>query len=218
MGTTYISHLHTYTYNMNSLLILSCVFGLALARPQEIFSYSADSHAQSASGDAGNAVEGSYSYTAPNGDEIVVTYTADAENGYVAKSSALPVAPEVPAFEFDPAVLPVAPEVPAFEFDPVVLPVAPEVPAYEAPALPVAPKVAEVAPLEAPKAYTFVGPHTIAAPAAVAHHVPAYVPALAYNHVLPAAPAYYPYNLGYSYLPYGPHPYLIKVADKPAEE
>merc|ERR1711896_50543 len=202
MGTTYISHLHTYTYNMNSLLILSCVFGLALARPQEIFSYSADSHAQSASGDAGNAVEGSYSYTAPNGDEIVVTYTTDAENGYVAKSSALPVAPEVPAFEFDPAVLPVAPEVPAFE----------------APALPVAPKVAEVAPLEAPKAYTFVGPHTIAAPAAVAHHVPAYVPALAYNHVLPAAPAYYPYNLGYSYLPYGPHPYLIKVADKPAEE
>merc|ERR1712055_469343 len=202
MGTTYISHLHTYTYNMNSLLILSCVFGLALARPQEIFSYSADSHAQSASGDAGNAVEGSYSYTAPNGDEIVVTYTADAENGYVAKSSALPVAPEVPAFEFDPAVLPVAPEVPA----------------YEAPALPVAPEVPEVAALEAPKAYTFVGPHTIAAPAAVAHHVPAYVPALAYNHVLPAAPAYYPYNLGYSYLPYGPHPYLIKVADKPAEE
>merc|ERR1712055_1189514 len=99
MGTTYISHLHTYTYNMNSLLILSCVFGLALARPQEIFSYSADSHAQSASGDAGNSVEGSYSYTAPNGDEIVVTYTADAENGYVAKSSALPVAPEVPVVE-----------------------------------------------------------------------------------------------------------------------
>merc|ERR1712055_498972 len=187
--------------NMNSVLIFICVFGAALARPGEIFSYEADTHAQSASGDAGNSVEGSYSYTAPNGDEIVVTYTAD-ENGYVAKSSALPVAPEVPAFEFDPAVLPVAPEVPA----------------YEAPALPVAPEVPEVAPLEAPKAYTFVGPHTIAAPAAVAHHVPAYVPALAYNHVLPAAPAYYPYNLGYSYLPYGPHPYLIKVADKPAEE
>merc|ERR1712002_188688 len=204
MGTTYISHLHTYTYNMNSMLIFVCLIGAALARPQEIFSYEADTHAQSASGDAGNSVEGSYSYTAPNGDEIVVTYTADAENGYVAKSSALPVAPEVPAFEFDPAVLPVAPEVPAFEFDPAVLPVVPEVP--------------DVAPLEAPKAYTFVGPHTIAAPAAVAHHVPAYVPALAYNHVLPAAPAYYPYNLGYSYLPYGPHPYLIKVADKPAEE
>merc|ERR1712055_489343 len=199
MGTTHISHLHTYTYNMNSLLILSCVFGLALARPQEIFSYSADSHAQSASGDAGNAVEGSYSYTAPNGDEIVVTYTADAENGYVAKSSALPVAPEVPAFEFDPAVLPVAPEVPE----------------YDAPALPVAPEVPEVAPLEAPKAYTFVGPHTIAAP--VAHHFPAavaYNVAPAYTH---AAPAYYPYNLGYNYLTYGPHPYLVKVADKPAE-
>merc|ERR1712055_1249670 len=144
MGTTYISHLHTYTYNMNSLLILSCVFGLALARPQEIFSYSADSHAHSASGDAGNAVEGSYSYTAPNGDEIVVTYTADAENGYVAKSSALPVAPEVPAFEFDPAVLPVAPEVPA----------------YSPPAAPVAPEVPTV---EAPKPHSFVVPHHLPA-------------------------------------------------------
>merc|ERR1712055_1128686 len=99
--------------NMNSVLIFICLFGAAVARPQEIFSYEADTHAQSASGDAGNSVEGSYSYTAPNGDEIVVTYTAD-ENGYVAKSSALPVAPEVPAFEFDPAVLPVAPEVPAY--------------------------------------------------------------------------------------------------------
>merc|ERR1711890_184637 len=145
--------------------------------PQQIFSYSADTHAQSASGDAGNSVEGEYSYTAPNGDEILVTYTAD-ENGYVAKSSALPVAPQIPAFEFDPAVLPVAPKVP------------------------------EVAPLEAPKAYTFVGPHHLAAPV-VAHHV-----APAYTHVAPAfhaAPAYYPH----SYLPYGPHPYLIKVADKP---
>merc|ERR1712080_3217 len=134
---------------------------------------------------------GEDSYTAPNGDEILVTYTAD-ENGYVAKSSALPVAPQIPAFEFDPAVLPVAPEVP--EYDP--------------PALPVAPKVPEVAPLEAPKAYTFVGPH---------HLAPAYTHvAPAYTHVAPAfhaAPAYYPH----SYLPYGPHPYLIKVADKPEE-
>merc|ERR1712168_618634 len=145
MGHTITTSHYTYFFrpstdkysNMNSMLIFVCLIGAALARPQEIFSYEADTHAQSASGDAGNSVEGSYSYTAPNGDEIVVTYTADAENGYVAKSSALPVAPEVPAFEFDPAVLPVAPEVPAFEFDPAVLPVAPEVPAYEAPALPV---------------------------------------------------------------------------------
>merc|ERR1712002_98661 len=198
-------HTNTNISNMNSMLIFVCLIGAALARPQEVFSYEADTHAQSASGDAGNSVEGEYSYTAPNGDEIVVTYTAD-ENGYVAKSSALPVAPEVPAFEFDPAVLPVAPEVP--EYDPPALPVAPEVPV--------------VAPVEAPKAYTFVGPHHIAAP--VAHHFPAH---LAYNHLAPAvyshvapayshvAPAYYPYN--YGYLPYGPHPYLIKVADKPEE-
>merc|ERR1712002_837628 len=128
-------HTNTNISNMNSMLIFVCLIGAALARPQEIFSYEADTHAQSASGDAGNSVEGSYSYTAPNGDEIVVTYTADAENGYVAKSSALPVAPEVPAFEFDPAVLPVAPEVPVVE------------------------------PLVAPKAYTFIGPQTIEVPA-----------------------------------------------------
>merc|ERR1712002_315416 len=146
-------HTNTNISNMNSMLIFVCLIGAALARPQEVFSYEADTHAQGASGDAGNSVEGEYSYTAPNGDEIVVTYTAG-EDGYVAKSGALPVAPEVPAFEFDPAVLPVAPEVPAFEFDPAVLPVAPEVP--------------EVKALVAPKAYTFVGPKTIEVPAAVA--------------------------------------------------
>merc|ERR1712002_296830 len=196
-------HTNTNISNMNSMLIFVCLIGAALARPQEVFSYEADTHAQSASGDAGNSVEGEYSYTAPNGDEIVVTYTAG-EDGYVAKSSALPVAPEVPAFEFDPAVLPVAPEVPAFEFDPAVLPVAPEVPAYTAPALPVAPEVPVVAPVEAPKAYTFVGPHHLAAPAP--YHFPAHA---GYSHVAPAfhaAPAaYYPHNFGYNYLPYAPH-------------
>merc|ERR1711890_123694 len=173
--------------NMNSVLILACVIGAAVARPQEIFSYDAGSHAQSASGDAGTAVEGKYSYTSPEGDEIVVTYIAD-EDGYRVVSDALPVAPEVP--EDDPPALPVAPEIP------------------------------EVKALEAPKAYTFIGPHTI--PAAHAIPAPHAIPAL---HAIPAAyhhlgyshplPLNYP-HFGYSHLPYHPHafPHVLKIKEE----
>ena len=94
------------------------MLGVVACRPSEILSYDAETHAHSASGDPGNSVEGSYSYQTPEGDEVVVKYTAD-ENGYVAISDALPVAPEVP--EYDPPALPVAPEVPVVE-----LPVAPK--------------------------------------------------------------------------------------------
>jgi hypothetical protein len=41
------------------------------------------------------AVRGSYSYKDPEGNDIVVTYTAD-ENGFVAQGAHLPVAPPVP--------------------------------------------------------------------------------------------------------------------------
>ncbi|CAG2054434.1 unnamed protein product [Timema podura] len=40
-------------------------------------------------------VQGSYSYTAPDGTPITVTYTAD-ENGYQAQGAHLPVAPPIP--------------------------------------------------------------------------------------------------------------------------
>ncbi|PSN37147.1 Endocuticle structural glycoprotein SgAbd-2 [Blattella germanica] len=40
-------------------------------------------------------VQGSYSYTAPDGTPITVTYTAD-ENGFRAEGAHLPVAPPIP--------------------------------------------------------------------------------------------------------------------------
>ena len=40
-------------------------------------------------------MRGSYSYIDPNGDEVVVTWTAD-ETGYRAESEILPVAPAIP--------------------------------------------------------------------------------------------------------------------------
>ena len=40
-------------------------------------------------------MRGSYSYIDPNGDEVVVSWTAD-ENGYRAESSVIPVAPAIP--------------------------------------------------------------------------------------------------------------------------
>lgn len=43
----------------------------------------------------GEAVHGSYSYTAPNGQQITVTYTAD-ENGFVPQGAHLPTPPPIP--------------------------------------------------------------------------------------------------------------------------
>lgn len=43
----------------------------------------------------GEAVSGSYSYTAPDGQQISVSYTAD-ENGFVPHGSHLPTPPPIP--------------------------------------------------------------------------------------------------------------------------
>lgn len=43
----------------------------------------------------GEAVQGSYSYTAPDGQVITVTYTAD-ENGFVPQGAHLPTPPPIP--------------------------------------------------------------------------------------------------------------------------
>ncbi|PSN39565.1 Endocuticle structural glycoprotein SgAbd-2 [Blattella germanica] len=45
--------------------------------------------------EGGEAVQGSYSYTAPDGSAIVLTYTAD-ENGFLPQGAHLPVAPPIP--------------------------------------------------------------------------------------------------------------------------
>ena len=151
------------------------MLGVVACRPSEILSYDAETHAHSASGDPGNSVEGSYSYQTPEGDEVVVKYTAD-ENGYVAISDALPVAPEVP------------------EYDPPALPVAPEVPVAPMPVLPVAPvdhdaaKIAEIQKLHPHQAIPYT---PLAIPAL--HHLPT-VHHLGYSH-FPYHPFAFPYLL-----------------------
>ncbi|XP_071516379.1 cuticle protein AM/CP1114-like [Panulirus ornatus] len=56
----------------------------------------AQSHSGSPDGPEGSVVmAGEYSYTAPDGTEVVVKYVAD-ENGYQPESPLLPVAPEFP--------------------------------------------------------------------------------------------------------------------------
>ncbi|XP_076272257.1 cuticle protein 3-like [Rhynchophorus ferrugineus] len=43
----------------------------------------------------GTKAHGSYSFTAPNGEQISITYTAD-ENGFVPQGSAIPTPPPIP--------------------------------------------------------------------------------------------------------------------------
>lgn len=43
----------------------------------------------------GEAVQGSYEYTAPDGQKVQVSYTAD-ENGYVAQGDVIPTSPPLP--------------------------------------------------------------------------------------------------------------------------
>jgi len=76
---------------------VAIVFFLAVAALAEesIISYDAEDHKHEQSGDAGNAVRGSYSHTDVEGNTYTVTYVAD-ENGYRAEGGHLPVAPQVP--------------------------------------------------------------------------------------------------------------------------
>lgn len=46
-------------------------------------------------GKFGEAIHGSYEYTAPDGQVVSVSYTAD-ENGYQAQGNVLPQVPEIP--------------------------------------------------------------------------------------------------------------------------
>merc|ERR1711872_389205 len=84
--------------NMKTLcLVLLGLFALAAARP-DILNYSVEEgdneHEHEQEGTAGTAVEGEYSWTAPNGEELVVKYIADHLGYRIVESNALPEAPE----------------------------------------------------------------------------------------------------------------------------
>merc|ERR1711913_195482 len=73
-------------------------FALSAARPSDIidFEVSAENQEQEheQEGVPGTAVEGEYSWIAPNGEEFVVRYIADHLGYRVVESNALPEAPE----------------------------------------------------------------------------------------------------------------------------
>merc|ERR1711872_16530 len=84
--------------NMKTMcLVLLGLFALAAARP-DILNYSVEEgdneHEHEQEGTAGTAVEGEYSWTAPNGEELVVKYIADHLGYRIVESNALPEAPE----------------------------------------------------------------------------------------------------------------------------
>ncbi|XP_069983787.1 uncharacterized protein [Penaeus vannamei] len=76
--------------NLITLFVLLAVVVLAAARP-EILYFEGEDHQHQQEGDAGEHVEGSYSWTSPEGEEFHVQYVAD-EDGYrVLESNAVPV-------------------------------------------------------------------------------------------------------------------------------
>ncbi|CAL4195834.1 unnamed protein product, partial [Meganyctiphanes norvegica] len=79
-------------------LILLGLFALAASRPSDIINFEVDADNQDQEheqeGVAGTAVEGEYSWTAPNGEEYVVKYIADNLGYRIIESNALPVTPE----------------------------------------------------------------------------------------------------------------------------
>merc|ERR1711874_920881 len=74
------------------------LFALSTARPSDIidFEVSAENQEQEheQEGVPGTAVEGEYSWIAPNGEEFVVRYIADHLGYRVVESNVLPEAPE----------------------------------------------------------------------------------------------------------------------------
>merc|ERR1712142_822511 len=85
---------HLNTTNMKTL----CLVLLAAARPSDIIDFEVDKDNQEQEheqeGVAGKAVEGEYSWTAPNGEEFIVKYIADHLGFRIVDSNALPEAPE----------------------------------------------------------------------------------------------------------------------------
>ncbi|XP_047481357.1 larval cuticle protein 2-like [Penaeus chinensis] len=78
-------------FNILVLVAVLATVTMATARPDSVLDFEGDAHQHQQEGDAGNKVEGSYSWTSPEGEEFYVKYVAD-EDGYrVVESNAVPV-------------------------------------------------------------------------------------------------------------------------------
>nr|XP_027224420.1 cuticle protein 16.8-like [Penaeus vannamei] len=73
------------------LALLVVILGLAAARRNTVLQFEADDHSREVVGHPGVSVEGSYSWTSPDGMRYTVEYVAD-ELGYrITKSNAVPM-------------------------------------------------------------------------------------------------------------------------------
>ncbi|XP_068214469.1 uncharacterized protein [Palaemon carinicauda] len=88
-------HLTTLRLPNEVLVIIAlCLVALAAARPSDIVDFELDNHEQEQEGQPGRAVEGEYSWVAPDGNEYYVKYVAD-HNGYrIVDDNVVPEAPE----------------------------------------------------------------------------------------------------------------------------
>ncbi|XP_068214644.1 cuticle protein CP575-like [Palaemon carinicauda] len=83
------------------VLIALCLVALAAARPSDIVDFELDDHEQEQDGQPGRAVQGEYSWTAPDGNEYYVKYIAD-HNGYrIVEDNVVPEAPDSDLPEVD---------------------------------------------------------------------------------------------------------------------
>merc|ERR1712001_699881 len=81
---------YTHTTMKITMAILLGLVALAVARPS-IFDFEGEDASHEQDGSPGEEVQGSYSWTSPEGDEFYVKYVAD-EDGYrIVESNAVPV-------------------------------------------------------------------------------------------------------------------------------
>ncbi|XP_066956198.1 cuticle protein CP575-like [Macrobrachium rosenbergii] len=86
------------------LLVALALVAHSAARPSDdIVDFELDDHEQEQEGQAGRAVKGEYSWTAPDGNEYFVKYEADRFGYRVVEDNVVPKAPEAehPEFEDD---------------------------------------------------------------------------------------------------------------------
>ncbi|XP_066957283.1 uncharacterized protein [Macrobrachium rosenbergii] len=75
----------------STILLLLCLAAMAMSRPDTILDFEGEDHEHEQEGDAGEEVEGTFSWTSPEGEEFFVKYIAD-EHGYrIVESNAVPV-------------------------------------------------------------------------------------------------------------------------------
>merc|ERR1712212_603575 len=80
----------TATMKASTTLVLALtIVRVAVVLGDDVFSYEGDNHQHSQDGDAGDSVQGEYSWTSPEGEEFHVKYVAD-DKGYRAYSDAIP--------------------------------------------------------------------------------------------------------------------------------